>query len=93
MAAPSQHTLTSDPELFPLEECAKGEEMKCMGYLNKEVCRLEEEGYLFASGYKFWPMETQADWHLSSAISPCPRTTRLKSGQGIAWPLNTSACP
>ena len=27
-----------------------------MGYLNKEVRRLKEEGY------QFWPMETQADW-------------------------------
>ena len=31
MATPSQRTLTSDPELFPLEECAKGEEMKRVG--------------------------------------------------------------
>ena len=30
--------------------------MKRVGYLNKEIRRLEEEGY------QFWPMETQADW-------------------------------
>ena len=51
MAAPPHHTLASIPELFPLEECAKGEEMKRVGYLNKEVPRLEEEGH------KFW-----SDW-------------------------------
>ena len=56
MATPSQRSLTADPELFPLEDCAKGEEMKRVGYLNKEVRRLEEEGY------QFWPMETKADW-------------------------------
>ena len=68
MATPSQRTLTSDPELFPLEDCAKGEEMKRVGYMNKEVRRLEEEGY------QFWPMETQAVWlktrrHLASLFS------------------------
>ena len=30
--------------------------MKRVGYLNKEIRCLEEEGY------QFWPMETQADW-------------------------------
>ena len=30
--------------------------MKLVGYLNKEVPRLEKEGH------KFWPMESQADW-------------------------------
>ena len=56
LAAPSQPSLTADPKLFPLEDCTKGEEMKRVGYLNKEVRRLEEEGY------QFWPMETPADW-------------------------------
>ena len=56
LATPSQPSLTADPELFPLEDCAKGKEMKRVGYLNKEVRRLEEEGY------QFWPMETQTDW-------------------------------
>ena len=56
MAAPPHHTLASDPALFPLEEYAKGEEMKRVGYLNKEVRRLEEEGH------KFWLMKSQADW-------------------------------
>ena len=37
MAAPPLNTLAADPEIFPLEDCAKGEELKCMGYLNKEV--------------------------------------------------------
>ena len=34
--------------IFPLDDCAKGEEMKHVGYLNKEVRRLEEDGH------KFW---------------------------------------
>ena len=55
MAAPPHHTLASNLELFPLEEYAKGE-MKGVGYLNKEVRHLEEEGH------KFWLMESQADW-------------------------------
>ena len=33
LATPSQPSLTADPELFPLEDCAKGEEMKRVGYL------------------------------------------------------------
>ena len=41
MAAPPHHTLASNPEPLSLEECAKGEEMKRVGYLNKEVRRLE----------------------------------------------------
>ena len=56
LATPSQPSLTSDPELFPLEDCGKGEEMKRVGYLNKEVRRLEDEGR------HFWPMETPANW-------------------------------
>ena len=55
MATPPPHA-AADPEIFPLEDCGKGEELKHVGYLNKEVRRLEEDGL------KFWPMESQADW-------------------------------
>ena len=47
LAAPSQPSITSDPEMFPLEDCGKGEEMKRVSYLNKEVRRLEDEGRNF----------------------------------------------
>ena len=91
LAAPSQPSTTSDPEMFPLEDCGKGEEMKRVSYLNKEVRRLEDEGC------HFWPMETPADWlktrrRLTSLFSDFALSRNERVKIWTEWPQKTSRC-
>ena len=88
----SGYQLAEEEEIYHLEECAKGEEMKMVNNLNKELRSLDDDKYA-------WLMATPAKW-----IWTCRKLTilfnnfvlsknvRVKIWVGYCW-LNQFTIP